>query len=111
MIELLSPNCIDIKNMYEKEFEGLTTITISEKELIKTRETLIRRIGQTLNNDDKEFPVSLNSGNPHWNLYPFPKIKDFPSVKWRLFNIKKIKRENPDKHTKEFQKLNNHFSK
>ncbi len=111
MIERLNPNFTDIKNMYAKEFAGMTTITVSEQELIKTREVLIKKIGPTLNNDDKEFLVSFNSGNPSWNLYSYPKIKDFPSVNWRLININKIKKENPDKHRKELTKLDNYFSK
>ena len=111
IIELLDPNYKDIQKPFEKELEGMPTIKVSLEELLETRKALIIRLGKILNNDDKKFLISINSGDPVWDSYSFPKIKNFPSIKWKLLNINKVKKSNPAKHKKLFQKLANYFSK
>lgn len=110
MLELLNPNFIEIKESYNKSLKGMTAIYVSEKELIETREILIKKINDILSDKDKKFILSINSGKPIWELFPYPKIKRFPSVKWKLVNINKFKEINFDKHRKANYKLKNYLN-
>ncbi len=33
--------------------------------------------------------------DPDWTIYDF---KEYPSIKWKIQNLEKLKRENPDKY-------------
>jgi len=109
MLELLNPNLLDIKELYNKSFKGMTSVDVSEKELIETRKILINKINNILSDKDKKFLLSINSGKPKWELFPYPKIKRFHSVTWKLANINKLKELNYDKYLKTNCKLKNYF--
>ena len=51
---------------------------------------LIKDINSSLSNNDKEFLISFKSGEPNWDLCNIENAQNFPSVKWKLHNIKKI---------------------
>jgi hypothetical protein len=44
--------------------------------------------------------TDFEKGNPDWELFPYEVIKDLPAVQWKLLNIKKLMKGNPDKHKK-----------
>lgn len=46
---------------------------------------------------DKKFLVSFESGQPEWGGYEFEYFKDYPSVQWKLLNLKKLAKQNPQK--------------
>ena len=59
MSELLRPNLKDLRSVYENEFYQMTQIDISLKELITTRELLIKTIHKDLKDEEKQFQVLL----------------------------------------------------
>lgn len=94
--ELLSPNLSDIKDIYEKEFVGMTTEMVSLEELVAVRERLVIDINKSLTNHEKQFLISFKSLEPNWDLLGIQDIKNFPAVKWKLLNLEKmesVKRE------------------
>ena len=42
---------------------------------------------------------------PEWDGYEFEYFKDYPSVQWKLFNLKKLAKQNPKKLQEEAYKL------
>lgn len=100
--EMLNPNFSDIKNMFEREFKGMTNYDISLEDLINTRLELVDIIKNSLTKDDKEFLLSFKKGNPDWSLSKYPDSSKLPSVSWKLSNIKKMSSE---KHKEQLLKL------
>ena len=94
--ELLSPNLSDIKDIYEKEFVGMTTEPVSLEELIVARERLVLEINKSLTDSEKQFLISFKSLEPKWDLLELHDIKNLPAVNWKLINLRKmesVKRE------------------
>ena len=63
---------------------------VSYDDLIAARETLVETLRKELTNDEREFLVLLQGGQPKWNLIGIDGIEKLPAVQWKLTNIKKI---------------------
>jgi len=46
--------------------------------------------------------LSLNRIEPDWSHYDF---QAFPSVKWKILNLKKFKKDRPDKYQQQLKEL------
>lgn len=102
--ELLSPNILDLSEIYFNEFEGMTDEKVHLDELIQIQNELPAIIKKMLTESDKEFLVSFKNGSPNWDLYEIKHLKNLPGVKWKLLNIKRM---TPEKHRLAYQKLEN----
>ncbi len=91
--ELLAPRFINLKDIYEKEFTGISRETVTLKELESARENLIQIILGLLTGKDKEFILSFKTGEPEWSFFSLKGMQDLPAIKWKLYNIKRM----PDK--------------
>ena len=90
MHELLDPTRKNIRRIYENEFAGMTVDSVTYEDLIAARETLVKTLGKTLSNVEREFLVSLKAGQPKWNLIGIEGIEKLPAIQWKLLNVKKI---------------------
>lgn len=88
--ELLNPNLLAIQKIFEKEFSGMTSVGVTILQLEQARVHLIKELKERLGNADKEFLISVAKGRPDWNQVYDDKIKDLPSVKWKMLNINKM---------------------
>lgn len=102
MHELINPNKIDIKTVYESQFKGLARLEVSLGELIETREQLIKIINDSLEENEKQFILSIQENKPKWDLLPLNNLKDLPAIKWKLLNIAKMEKV---KHSEQTRKL------
>ena len=96
--ELLFPVLKDQKSAFDNQFAGMSTINFSYKDYESIRNILIEIIQKLLTNDDKRFLLSFETGEPNWDLFPIPVLKDLPAIKWKLLNIHKLKKSNNKKH-------------
>lgn len=96
--ELLAPNEKDIADDFAREFAGMTAASVDLDELIAARRQLIADIQSRLNGPAAEFLMSLQAGEPDFNLIGLPQAADLPAVKWKVLNLKKLMTENPEKH-------------
>lgn len=96
--ELIYPILKDQKSAFNNQFSGMTTEEFTYEEYELTRNILINSIGQRLTENDKQFLLSFEMGEPKWELSPYELLKDLPAVKWKLINIQKLKVNNPGKH-------------
>ncbi|RCW24656.1 nucleotidyl transferase AbiEii/AbiGii toxin family protein [Marinilabilia salmonicolor] len=96
--ELLSPVLKDQKSAFDNQFAGMTAVEFSYYDYETTRALLIQTIGKHLTNKDKRFLLSFESGEPDWKLFPIPGLKDLPAIQWKLINIARLKKNNPQKH-------------
>jgi len=100
--EMLDPNLLDQRSAYENQFIGMSDIPFSYADYEQTRLELIQVIRESLTSEDKAFLLSFNRLTPDWSLYDF---RDFPSVKWKLLNLEKLRNGKPDKWQMQLDKL------
>ena len=56
--------------------------------LENTRTKVFELIAAAFTAQEKEFLISFKCGEPKWDLFPIQNAQDFPSVKWKLHNIR-----------------------
>ena len=89
----------------ENQFAGMTDIPFTYEEFEETRARLIRDVKSLMTEADKKFLISFESGQPEWDGYEFEYFKDYPSVQWKMLNLKKLSKQNPQKLREEVEKL------
>lgn len=107
--ESFAPRLIDQKEAMVNQFEGMTDIPFTYEEFEATRSKLISDVNQLMTEEDKQFLVSFEKGEPQWDGYEFEYFKDYPSVKWKLINLEKLAKQNPQKLVEEAYKLEELF--
>lgn len=100
--ELLQPRSIDIKEVFEKEFKGMTNKPVNLKELLDTRAGLFEKMKSWLTEDERAFLLSFKQMQPNWHLLGVNHAQHLPAVKWKLQNLNKM---NSEKHQQAVQKL------
>ena len=105
--ESFAPSLIDQREAMENQFAGMTDIPFTYEDFEETRAKLINDLRSLLTEEDKRFLVSFESGQPEWNGYEFEYFKDYPSVQWKILNLKKLAKQNPQKLQAEAEKLRN----
>ncbi|MDO3386603.1 nucleotidyl transferase AbiEii/AbiGii toxin family protein [Gilvimarinus sp. SDUM040013] len=100
--EMLVPNLQDQRAAFESQFQGMSEIEFSYDDYEATRLQLIDAGRGSLNEEDKTFLLSLNRLKPDWSIYDYQK---FPSVKWKLLNLEKFKKSNPEAYAQQLNEL------
>ena len=72
-------------------------------------EKLIDFINSNLTQQDKEFLIAFEAGSELLQFSEYQEYLQFPSVQWKLQNINKLKKINPNKHRKSVKKLENYL--
>ena len=101
--ELLDPHLLDQRAAFENQFEGMSSIEFSYEDYEATRLQLIETVKIGLNERDRAFLLSLNCLEPDWSTHDF---KEFPSVKWKLLNLKKFRQDKPEIFQRQIDALN-----
>jgi predicted nucleotidyltransferase component of viral defense system len=100
--EVIAPNRIDIRSIFEGEFLNMTRIPVTIEELEDVRERLIKAIHTGLTDEEKQFLLSFKAKSPEWALLGIEGIDQLPAVKWKMLNLKKMQKE---KHERALQAL------
>lgn len=91
ILEILNPSRIEIKEIFETDFQGMTTYPVKIDDLLEAREDLIQIIHTKLHKKDKLFLLGFKNGNPDWDYFNVPHIKELPAVKWKQHNLKRMR--------------------
>lgn len=110
ILEILSPNMIDQREAMEKQFDGMTTIPFPYEEYESIRNRLVEYINSNLTEKDKRFLISFEAGEPDWDNSDYSAFKEFPSIKWKLLNIDKLKNTNLSKQEQGVDRLKEFFN-
>lgn len=105
--ELLAPRLQDQRIAFEKQFDGMSTIRFSYDDYEQTRLQLTNGLKDCLNDEDRQFLLSINQLEPDWSTYNY---QQFPSVKWKIMNLEKFRDNNPDTYKKHLTELTNILS-
>ena len=84
IVELLNPNFLEIKRIFENEFVGMTRVNISLEDLLDTRKTLVSLMKESLTNEERDFLISVKKGEPKWDLLGITGVADLPFVKMEV---------------------------
>lgn len=109
IIESLQPNLIDQSEALEKQFKGMSDVDFNYADYEEARVNLISQMNAALTDTDKNFILSFEDGNPNWDICSTGDLSSYPSVKWKLQNIAKLKKCNPQKHQQGMDKLRDFF--
>jgi len=106
MIEILSPQPKDIRDIFQKEFKDMIVENITYENLHTTRDALVLILREKLTIEERKFIVSVKEGYPRWELLALEGVENLPAVKWKLLNIGKM---HPSKHQKSVHKLRDYL--
>jgi predicted nucleotidyltransferase component of viral defense system len=88
--ESLMPHRANMRKAYEGEFAGMTLDPVTYEELETTRGELVSVLHRDLTAKEREFIVSLASGEPEWALMGLGGVEELPAVRWKLMNIRRM---------------------
>ena len=111
IIESLQPNSIDNKDALENQFKGMTDVEFSYADYEEARINLIAQVNAALTETDKDFIISFENGTPDWSKCCAGDLSNYPSVKWKLNNINKLKETNLQKHQNGVDRLIQFFGR
>jgi predicted nucleotidyltransferase component of viral defense system len=95
--EVLFPALHDIRQEYERTFQGMTTTPVALSALIETRERLIDELHERLDSNERQFLLSLVQSKPEWGLLGFKHLEELPGIRWKLKNLNQLAQANPKK--------------
>lgn len=105
IIESLQPNEIDQTEALNNQFEGMSDVVFSYEDYKQARLQLVEMVQDSLTMDDKKFLISFEEGLPDWSLCSTGDLSKYPSVQWKLLNIRNLKEHNIQKHEQGIKKL------
>ena len=97
MHEVLVGNDQPLEAVYHSSFVGMTKETIKLEQLENTRRQLRTMLLERLGERRKRFLHTFAAAQPDWTLSVFESAQDFPAIKWKLQNLNKLRRSNPNK--------------
>jgi Domain of unknown function (DUF1814). len=107
--ESLAPSFIDQREAMANQFDGMTDIAFTYDEFEETRSKLVDDVKALMTEADRKFLISFELGQPEWDGYEFEYFNNYPSVQWKLLNLQKLAKQNPQKLTEEVEKLKRVF--
>ena len=109
IIESLQPNDIDQTEALENQFQGMTETPFGYEDYLESRTALLSLVNGGLTITDKEFLLSFEQGEPDWQKCCAGDLSQYPSVQWKLLNIRKLKESNPVKFEQGVNKLSRYL--
>ena len=103
--ESILPHDVNQQDALEKQFAGMTDVPFTYEQYEQTRQELHHYVLDGFTSNDKSFLVSFEQGEPNWSLCAAGDLSNYPSVRWKLLNLNKLKQDNPIKLQEEADKL------
>lgn len=103
--ESFAPSMIDQREAMENQFAGMSDVPFTYDDFEATRIRLIADVKTMLTEEDKRFLFSFEQGEPDWDSVEYGYFEEYPSVIWKLLNLAKLKKDNPEKLYSETEKL------
>ena len=107
--ESFAPNFIDQHEAMERQFSGMSEIPFGYTDFEETREKPVIDVNSVMTEDDRQFLIGFEELAVDWENTPYSSFKEYPSVKWKMQNLQKLKASNPKKLKAEANKLRKIF--
>ncbi len=88
MVEVLSARPKDITQEYARGFAGMTDEDVTQAELEAARTEMVLQIVGGMPEPHRRLLLSVEKGEPEWDLLGLANIATMPAVQWRLLNIR-----------------------
>ena len=108
--EMIRPNLQDRRQAFTTQFAGMALTPFNYADYEATRERLVQEINEGWTDNDRAFLLSFNRGKPAWSLCPYESLPLMPAVQWKLLNIQKLIKQNPNKHAQQLKALEERLS-
>ena len=100
--DVLFPNLQDQRLALANQFAGMSEELFTNEEYEFIREKLVKTVQASITEEDKQFILGFKNCIPDWSSSNF---EAYPSIKWKLQNLEKIKAANPVKHKELYDTL------
>lgn len=107
--ETLNPNIKDQREIFEKQFLGMTDKPFTYDEHIDTLNNLIKIVRTNLL-PYKDLLLDFVSLQADLKDFAINNLEKLPAVQWKLINLDKLKTANPEKFKEQYDKLKEYFS-
>jgi hypothetical protein len=94
-----------LAEMFTSEFVGMTTAPIALEQLEATRVQLFDALPKALTPAHRAFLLSLVKADPDWRQMPYDHLRDLPAIRWKLKNLDKLKKRNPQRFAQQHDEL------
>lgn len=105
IVECLNPNPINQKDALENQFYGMTDMPLGYVDYERAQRNLLQIVNKNLTPNDKRFLLSFEIGQPDWKDCCAGDLSRFPSVQWKVQNIRTLQQKNPGKYQAGIAKL------
>jgi antitoxin (DNA-binding transcriptional repressor) of toxin-antitoxin stability system len=96
--ELISPSQKDQSATFKAQFEGMPFEPFTYEDHVETLERLVQTLHASLDAGDRRFLTSFEAGDPEWENFPLPAIRELPAPQFKLMNIRKFREASPERH-------------
>ncbi|TCT01962.1 hypothetical protein [Paralcaligenes ureilyticus] len=103
--EVLFPSLRDVSQDYERNFKGMTNQPVELRALLGARARMIQELQSGLDAEERRFLLSLVTGHPESPLLGISHIEHLPEIRWKLHNLAKLERNNPEKFAEQAEAL------
>lgn len=103
--ESFAPILLDQRDAMRNQFAGMTDTPFSYEEFEETRSKLIADVNELMTEADRHFLIGFEKAEPDWAGFAYPYFEKYPSVQWKLLNLKKLKASDSGKLYSEAGKL------
>ncbi|KTC83353.1 nucleotidyl transferase AbiEii/AbiGii toxin family protein [Legionella cincinnatiensis] len=99
MHELLSPQPMnepvkkEFETLFNKQFAGMTDLPVTHTELFPIQHQLAIQLINDFSDKERQFLLSVKSGEPEWSLMSLSGIDQLPGIQWKLHNINKLEKQ------------------
>lgn len=107
--ELLDCEIQNRKDIFEKEFMGMTDVPVSYQELQEALQRLKRELKEKLQ-PYKEFMLKFVSLEVDFAETVTPEVLSFPAIQWKRRNLEQLKKADEKKFRVQRDKLESYFS-
>ena len=108
--EVLFSRDQDMSAAFENEFVGMTRNPITLAELEAGRRKLKKELPVALTANHRAFLLGLLAGEPDWKLMKCPHLSQLPAIRWKLQDLARLKKSNPDKFAQQTNELRGRFA-
>lgn len=94
-----------LAEVFASEFVGMTNTPVTVEQLEATRVRLFELLPKALTPAHRTFLLSLVQADPDWSQMPFAHLQDLPAIRWKLMNLAKLKKSNPQRFVQQHDEL------
>lgn len=98
MVELIQPRLKEREQSFKSEFEGMTFVPFNYEDHRSTFERLKTTVLTALDDADRAFLLSFETGDPDWTLFPLESLQTLAGPQWKLRNLRYLRDTSPERH-------------